>query len=396
MQDCTFLSATRLIVGKDTENETGKWIKEYGGTKVLVHHDSGYVKECGLVDKVIANVKAEGIDVVELGGVVPNPHLSLVYEGIELCRKEKVDFILAVGGGSVIDSAKGIAMGVPYDGDVWDFYMEKDIPTKTVPLGVVLTMAATGSEASNDSVVTNEKEQLKRSCPHDVNRPVFAIENPELTMTLPWFQTASGIVDIMSHSMERYFNDEKTGNDLTDRLCEAIFHTCIDCGLALVKDPNDYDARANLVVAGSLSHNNLTGMGRNQDWSSHLIEHEMSTEFSMTHGAGLAIVFPAWMKYSYKENPEIFLKWATRVMGCSYNYDNPELTILDGIYRTECFFKSLGVPVRFGESHQIKGEVTEDIMKKMTDRIPFGPDGTIGSVKKLNKNDVMEIYKLCK
>lgn len=394
MLDFTFQSATQLIVGKGVENQTGEWIKRYGGTRVLVHHDSGYVKISGLVDRIVKTIKDAGIEVVELGGVVPNPRLSLVHEGIALCRKEKVDFLLAIGGGSVIDSAKAIGMGVPYAGDVWDFFIKKEIPVKALPLGVVITIAATGSELSNDTVITNEQNNLKRPCPYDINRPVFAIENPELTMTLPPFQTFSGVVDIFSHSMERYFNDQTGGNELTDRLAEAIFLTCMDCGRVLMDDPNDYAARANLMVAASLSHNGLTGMGRTADWASHLIEHELSGEFDVTHGAGMAVIIPAWMKHVYKDNPGIFLKWATRVMGVSYDYEKPERTIVEAIYRLECFFKSMGMPIRISELKEIKVEVTEAIMRKMAERAPFGEDGTIGALKKLNADDIAEIYRL--
>ncbi|MEM5780588.1 MAG: iron-containing alcohol dehydrogenase, partial [Lawsonibacter sp.] len=233
MNDFTFLSPTRLIVGHNVEDQTGEWIKKYGGHKVLVHHDSMYCKTSGLVDRIIEHIQAAGLETVELGGVVPNPHLDLVYKGIDLCRREQVDFLLAIGGGSVIDSTKAIAMGLKYDGDVWDLFAEDNsVPRgveteRCMPVGVVLTIAATGSECSNSCVITKTDEQLKRFCDNDLHRPVFAIENPELTASLPRFQTACGVIDVMSHSMERYFSDEPSGNELTDRMCEAIFHTCM-------------------------------------------------------------------------------------------------------------------------------------------------------------------------
>ena len=401
MFDFNFVSPTRLVVGKDTHLQTGALIAGYGGTKVLVHHDSGYVKTSGLVDTIIENIHAAGLETVELGGVVPNPRLDLVYEGIDLCRKEGVDFILAIGGGSTIDSAKAIAIGVKYDGDVWDMFIEDDGIVRAVetqpcmPLGVVLTIAATGSEASNSCVITKEDENLKRFCDNDLHRPVFAIENPELTMSLPAFQTACGVVDIMSHSFERYFVREKGGNELTDRLCEAIFHTCMTCGRILMENPRDYDARANIMVASTLSHNGLTGMGRVGDWSSHMIEHELSGEFDVTHGAGLAVITPAWMKYVYRENPEIFLKWATRVMGVAYDFENPERTILQAIAQLEAFFVSLGLPVRLSQMPDV-GVIDEETMWRMARRVRIAnaEDGSIGGIKHLKAQDIVQIFKL--
>ena len=398
MRDFDFLCPTQLIVGKDTEMQTGKWVKNYGGTRVLVHHDSGYAKQSGLVDKVMKSITDEGLTVFELGGVVPNPRLSKIYEGIELGKKEKIDFIIAVGGGSVIDSAKGIGLGIPFDGDVWDFYLEIDgkwkaVPEKAVPKGIVLTMPASGSEASFSSVVTKQDELLKRFCDNELNRPLFAIENPELTMSLSKFQTACGILDIMSHSIERYFTKDK-GNELTDRLCEAIFITCMNCGRVLLDNPEDYDARASIMVAGSLSHNGLTGMGRQDDWASHFLEHELSGEFDVTHGVGLAVIIPAWMKYVYKENEEIFVKFATRVMGCDLDYDNPERTILEGISRFELFIQTLGLETTMSKIKDMP-EVSEEAMWKMARRVRVNNDvGTIGWLKKLSHQDMVNIYKL--
>ena len=403
MTDFTFLSPTRLIVGRKAEEQTGAWIKRYGGHKVLVHHDSGYCKSSGLVDKIIAVIHDAGLETVELGGVVPNPHLSLVYEGIELCRRTGVDFLLAVGGGSVIDSAKAIAMGLKFQGDVWDLFAAnqngeaKAVETEPcMPVGVVLTIAATGSEASNSCVITKADEQLKRFCDNDLHRPVFAIENPELTMSLPKFQTACGVIDIMSHSMERYFTCEQSGNELTDRLCEAVFHTCMDCGRKLMDDPNDYDARASIMVASTISHNGITGMGRknNGDWSSHFIEHELSGEYNVTHGAGLAVIIPAWMKYVYEENMPIFLKWATRVMGVSCDFDKPKLTVLEAIRRLEDYFHFLGIPTTMHEMPDV-GIVPEEIMWKMARRVRItNEDGTVGGLKRLNTEDIVNIFRL--
>ena len=402
MNDFTFLSPTRLIVGRGVEKQTGEWIKKYGGHKVLVHHDSMYCKNSGLVDEIMENIRNAGLGVVELGGVVPNPHLDLVYRGIELCRKEGIDFLLAVGGGSVIDSAKAIGMGLKYEGDVWDLFVEDKGVTRGIervpcmPVGVVLTIAATGSESSNSCVITKADEQLKRFCDNDLHRPVFALENPELTMSLPRFQTACGIIDVMSHSLERYFCSEPNGNELTDRMCEAIFHTCMDCGRRLMENPEDYDARANIMVASSLSHNGLTGIGRanNGDWSSHFIEHELSGEYNVTHGAGLAVIMPAWMKYVYKENVTMFLKWATRVMGVSYDFQQPQQTILEAIRRLENYFRFLGIPTTMKEMPDV-GMVPEEIMYKMAKRVRItNEDGTVGGLKHLNTEDIVNIFKL--
>ena len=402
MNNFCFLSPTKLIVGKDTELQTGKAIKQAGGSRVLVHHSGGHVKKSGLLDRVLNSLKEEGLEYFELDGVVPNPRLSLVYKGIELCRKEKVVFILAIGGGSVIDSSKAIAMGLPYEGDVWEFFIEDngvvhDVPTKSTPIGVVLTIAATGSEASNSCVITNEKEKLKRFCDNDINRPVFAIENPELTMSLPPFQTACSIVDIMSHSFERYFTPEKGGNELSDRLCEAIFLTCMSCAEALLENPRDYDARANIMVASTLSHNGLTGIGRSGDWSSHFIEHELSGEYDVTHGAGLAVITPAWMKYVWRDNPEIFMKWATRVMGICPEGKSQEQVVLEAVAALEVFFNKLGLPTKMSEMPEIKGEVTEEAMLRMAKRVRItNNDGTVGGLKKLNTEDIVNIFKLAK
>ena len=402
MNDFTFLSPTKLIVGHGVENSTGEWIKAYGGTKALLHYGGNSCKRSGLFNRVVDSLKKNNIEYVELGGVVPNPHLDLVYQGIELCKMENVDFILAIGGGSVIDSAKAIAMGLKYNGDVWDLFAEDNsIPRgretqPCMPVGVVLMIAATGSEASNSCVITKVDEQLRRFCDNDFHRPVFAIENPELTMTLPPFQTACGIIDIMSHSMERYFTDEPTGNDLTDHLCEAIFKTCMECARKLQANPNDYDARASIMVASTLSHNGLTGLGRHNggDWCSHFIEHELSGEYNVTHGAGLAVITPAWMKYVYKHNIPMFLKWATRVMGVEYDYDNPDLTILEAISRLEAFFRSLGIPTTLKEMPDV-GVVSEEIMYKMAKRVRItNPDGTVGTLMKLSTEDIVNIFKL--
>ena len=400
MNDFSFLSPTRIVFGRGTEKGVGELIRREGGTKVLLHHSAGHAKRSGLIDRVKESLNAAGIAYVELEGVVPNPRLELVREGIELCRNNGVDFILAVGGGSVIDSCKGIAMGVPYEGDVWDFFIEdkglvRAVPEASMPIGVILTIAATGSEASNSCVLSKMDENLKRFCDNDINRPRFAIENPELTMSLPKFQTACSIVDIMSHSFERYFTPEKDGNELTDRLCEAVFLTCMSCGRVLMERPKDYDARANIMLASSLSHNGLTGMGRTGDWSSHFIEHELSGDYDVTHGAGLAVITPAWMKYVWKENPGQFIKWATRVMGVSAEQKSEEEIIREAIARLEDFFTELGLATRLHDMPEIKAPLNEGDMRRMAARVRItNSDGTVGGLKHLTADDIVNILKL--
>ncbi len=400
MLDSSFLSPTEIVIGRNSVERTAELVKKYGGTKVLVHHDSTYIKECGFVDKVIDQLKEAGLAVTELGGVVPNPRLDLVYEGIDLCRENGVDFLLAIGGGSVIDSAKAIALGVPYDGDVWDFFGEKDggykVPEKSMPIGVIVTIASTGSEASNSCVISKEEGDicLKRFCDNNINRPVFAIENPELTFTVPPFQTACGAVDIMSHSMERYFTPEKENMELTDRLCEAIFFTCMHCARILRDEPDNYDARASIMLAATLSHNDLTGIGRSGDWACHPIEHELSGEYNVTHGAGIAVITLAWMKYVYKDAEPLFLKWATRVMGIQMDYEKPERTILQAIDALENFYRYIGVPVRLRELRGVEN-IDEDVMWKMARRVRSGrEDKTVGCIRRLGTEDIVNIFKL--
>lgn len=296
MENFRFYAPTYFAFGKDSEKSTGELVKRFGGTKVLIHYGGGSVKKNGVLDAVTEALEAEGIAFIELGGVMPNPRSGLVYEGIELCRKEGVDFILAVGGGSAIDSAKAIAAGVPYDGDFWDYY-SKGIPVNhAVPVGTVLTIAAAGSEGSPDTVITYEEGMLKRGASGEALRPKFSILNPEYTCTLPPYQTACGITDIMIHVCERYFTNTKDV-EITDRLCEAVMKTMIEESPKVIADPGNYQARANIMWAGMVAHNNICGVGRQQDWASHDIEHELSALYDCAHGAGLAVVAPAWMAF---------------------------------------------------------------------------------------------------
>jgi hypothetical protein len=387
MNNFSFQNTTRIIFGKGTENSVGAEVRKYS-KKVLLHYGGGSIKKSGLYDKVISSLKAEGIDYIELGGVQPNPRLSLVYEGIELCRKNGIDFILAVGGGSVIDSAKGIAVGMCYEGDVWDLYTRKGYADRALPIGVILTIPAAGSESSGASVVTKEEGQLKRDIGYDFLRPQFAILDPELCFTLPAYQVACGAADIMAHIMERYFTN--TPNvELTDRLSEATLTTVINNVPAVLAKPDDYDAFAEIMWAGTFAHNDLLGTGREQDWASHNIEHELSGIYDIAHGAGLAIIFPAWMKYVYKQNINRFVQFAARVWKVEQDFQNPEKTALEGIARIEAFFRSIGLPVRLSEAG-----IGEDRFEEMAEKC--AGSGTIGGFMKLRKDDIVNIYRLAR
>ncbi len=387
MNNFTFQNTTRIIFGKGTENKAGKETAKYS-SKVLLHYGSGSIKKTGLYDRIVKSLEDAGVEYIELGGVKPNPRLSLIYEGIELCRKNGIDFILAVGGGSVIDSAKGIAAGVCYDGDVWDLYIGKDRTDKALPIGVVLTIPAAGSESSGASVVTKEEGQFKRDIGYDFLRPRFAILNPEVCFTLPAYQVACGATDIMAHIMERYFTNTPDV-ELTDRLSEATMTTIINNVPAVLANPNDYNAFAEIMWAGTFAHNDLLGTGREEDWASHNIEHELSGIYDIAHGAGLAIIIPAWMKYVYKVNVSRFVQFAVRVWKVEQDFHDPEKTALEGIAKLEAFFRSMGLPTRLGDLG-----ITEERFEEMAEKC--AESGKIGGFKKLDKNDIINIYKLAR
>ncbi len=389
MENFTFYSPTYFVFGKDEENSAGRYVKRFGGSKVLIHYGGGSVVRSGLLDRVKAALNAEGIGYVELGGVKPNPRSELVYEGIELCHSQKVDFVLAVGGGSTIDSAKAIAAGVLYDGDFWDFY--KGMPVeKALPIGTILTIAAAGSEGSPDSVITLEDGIFKRGASGEGLRPKFSILNPALTQTLPPFQTAAGVTDIMAHLFERYFTNT-ADVETTDRVIEGLLMSMIHEAPKVIKNPNDYNARANIMWAGMLAHNNCCGVGRSQDWASHDIEHELSAIYDCAHGAGLAVVFPAWMTYNIKHNAMRFAQLASRVWGCPMDFSNPESTALAGIEALRSFLKSIGMPSNFAEL----GAKEEDIPHMAhTCCYGNGRSGSVGGFVKLGESDVANIYKL--
>ena len=389
MENFNYYTPTRVVFGRGTESETGTLVKDQGCGKVLVHYGGGSVVRSGLLDRVYRSLDEAGISYVSLGGVVPNPRLSLVYEGIELCRKEGVDFILAVGGGSVIDSAKAIGYGLANEGDVWDFYEGKRMPSGCMPIGVVLTISAAGSEMSNSSVITNENGWLKRGCNTDYGRVKFAVMNPEITMTLPKYQTASGCVDIMMHTMERYFNQSEN-MELTDGISEHLIRTVMRNAKILMDEPDNYDARAEVMWAGSLSHNGLTGCGTDGgDWASHQLEHELGGMFDVAHGAGLAAVWGSWARYVLDARPARFAQFAVNVMGVEPGADDTE-TALKGIAAMEEFYRSIEMPVCVKD---MGIEMTEEQMQELAEKCSFFGERTIGCVKKLNKDDIYQIYK---
>ena len=389
MNNFTFYAPTYFAFGKDTENDTGKYVKCFGGSKVLVHFGGGSVVRSGLLDRVKKSLENEGIAYVELGGVKPNPRSGLVYEGIDLCRRKGVDFVLAVGGGSTIDSAKAIAAGVPYDGDFWDFYQGKLVDT-ALPIGTVLTIAAAGSEGSPDSVITYEDGMFKRGATGEGLRPKFTILNPALTQTLPPYQTACGVTDIMAHLYERYLTNT-TDVECTDRVIEALMLTMINEAPKVMADPNDYQARANIMWAGMMAHNNCCGVGRTQDWASHDIEHELSAIYDCAHGAGLAVVMPAVFTYNMNHNVMRFAQAAVRVWGCQMDFEHPERTAKAGIEALRSFLISIGMPKNFAEL----GAKEEDI-ERMAHCACHGDarTGSIGGFVSLNQQDVENIYRL--
>lgn len=387
MLDFNYYSPTRVIFGKKSEEQVGELCAKYG-KKVLLHYGGGSIKKNGVYDKVVQSLTENNLQIVELPGVHPNPRLSLVYDGIKMCREENIDFILAVGGGSVIDSAKAIAAGVKSSHDVWDYYLGKAGALKdALPIGVVLTIPAAGSETGGGTVLTNEDGQLKRSFGAEVLCPKFAIMNPKFTFTLPAYQTACGVADILAHLMERYFV-QTDSVDFTDRMIEATYRTVLFNAPVVMKKADDYAGRAEIMWAGTIAHNGLLDTGRGGDWASHGIEHELSGIYDIAHGAGLSIIFPAWMKYVYKENIDRFVQFAVRIFDVDLTFCNREKIVLEGISRMENFFKSLGLPTRLSDTN-----IGEDRLREMADKC-VAKGQTIGGFMKLSSDDVYEIYKL--
>jgi len=387
MQNFTFQNGTEIVFGKGVEEKTGEKVKQFSD-RALFLYGQGSIKEYGIYEGVVSSLEESGIETVELGGVQPNPRLELVKKGIDICESNDLDFILAVGGGSVIDTAKAVAIGVPYEGEVWDFYESDRTIEQALPVGTVLTIPAAGSESSDGSVITKEEGGYKRAVGSEKIRPQFAILNPEFTYTLPDFQTAAGAADIMSHVMERYFTNEPNV-DFTDRLGEGTLKTIIENTPKAIEHPESYGPRSQIMWASTVAHNDLLGTGREEDWASHKIEHELSGMFDVTHGAGLAITFPAWMKYNYQKNVERFAQFAVRVWNVDPDFFSPEETALQGIHELEEFYESIGLPTRLQD---LEEEISEDEMKEMAAKCT--EDGPVGNFVELDETDVLKIYKL--
>lgn len=393
MHNFNFYAPTEVVFGKNAEAQTGPMVKKYGATKVLLHYGSGSVVRNGLLGRIKESLENAGVAYVELGGVVPNPHLDKVYEGIALAKQEKVDFILAVGGGSTIDSSKAIAYGLAEpEYDVWELYAHTRKAKACLPVASVLTIAAAGSEMSNSSVITKADTNDKRAYDDDLARPKFAIMNPELTATLPDYQTMSGCTDIMMHTMERYFT--QGGNmEITDSLAEGLLRTVIANAKILHKDPTNYEARAEVMWASSLAHNGLTGCGNDGgDWASHMLEHEMGGMFDVTHGAGLAAVWPSWARYVYKNDLDRFVRYAKYVMGVDGEGTDEEIAV-KGIEAMEEFYHCIGMPINMSE---LGIHPTPEQIEEMADRCEKATGGSIGSARKLFKQDMVEIYTMAK
>ena len=393
MKDFIYYAPTEVVFGRESEEKVAQLIKKYGGTKVLVHYGGKSAQKSGLLPKICDLLTQGGVSYVLLGGVVPNPRLSLVHQGIELCRKEGVDFILAVGGGSVIDSAKAIAYGVPYSGEVWDFYLGKATPTAMLPVASVLTIPAAGSEMSEASVITNDDGDVKIGYSNTLARPKFAIMNPERTFTLPPYQTAAGVTDMMMHTMERYFSKDDD-MDVTTDIAEACLRSMRNAVTFVLDNPSNYRYRAQIMWAGSLMHNGLTGCGVSDDWATHQLEHELSGMFDVTHGAGLSAVWPSWARYVMDANLSRFVRFAVNVMDVPNDFTDPQGTAERGIQAMEQFYHRIGMPINIKEL--IGREVTDDEIKEMVRKCSRDYQRTCGCLKILAAEDMEKIYRMAK
>ena len=393
MNNFEYCVPSRVIFGRDTQKRAGELIKEYGFRKVMIHYGGGSVKRSGLLDQVTASLREAGIEMVLFGGVQANPTLSKALEGMEICRRESVDFILAVGGGSVIDSAKCIADGAPNpEIDPWKFFMKEAVPPKALPHGNILTLSASGSETSQSCVITNEENGLKRGFNCPAHRPLFAVCNPELTFTVSRFQTGCGTVDILMHTLERYLGGTTKDTALTDRIAEGLMKAVIEAGTAADLNPEDYEARATLMWAGSLSHNDLTGLGREVMMTVHQLEHELSGKYpEVAHGAGLSALFCSWARYVCRDDPMRFAQLAVRVWDVEMNFENPLKTALDGIQRIEDYFKSLNMPVRLSE---LAADVKEADFDEMAEKCTNFGRRVLPGIRELGKREMMEIYRM--
>lgn len=393
MNNFEYCVPTKVIFGRDTQKRAGEIIREYGFRKVMIHYGGGSVKRSGLLDQVTASLEKAGIETILFGGVQANPTLSKALEGMEICRRENVDFILAVGGGSVIDSAKCIADGTPNpEIDPWKYFMKEAVPPKALPHGNILTLSASGSETSQSCVITNEENGLKRGFNCPTHRPLFAVCNPELTFTVNRFQTGCGTVDILMHTLERYLGGTTKDTALTDRIAEGLMKAVIEAGTAVDLNPEDYEARATLMWAGSLSHNDLTGLGREVMMTVHQLEHELSGKYpEVAHGAGLSALFCSWARYVCGDDPMRFAQLAVRVWDVEMNFENPLKTALDGIQRMEDYFKSLNMPVRLTE---LEADVKEEDFDEMAEKCTNFGRRVLPGIRELGKHEMMDIYRM--
>ena len=391
IKDFNYYAPTRVVFGRNSEEQLAGLVKAYGGTKVLIHYGGGSARRSGLLDKVSRLLDDAGIGHVELGGVVPNPLLSLVYDGIDLCRREGVDFILAVGGGSVIDSAKAIGYGAGYEGDVWDFWEGRAVPQACLPIGVVLTIPAAGSEMSSSCVITRDEGLVKRGINSDLCRARFAIMNPERTFTLPEYQTAAGATDIMMHTMERYFTSEQDMT-LTDSMAEALMRTVKDSVFEVLRNPEDYRHRAQIMWAGSLSHNNLMECGLGKDFATHRLEHELSAVYGVTHGAGLAAIWPSWARMVMPKHVSRFVQFAVNVMGVSNDFTDPEGTAERGIEAMERFYRAINMPTCLSEL--LGRTISDDEIGVLVDKCSRGKTITVGSLEVLGTEEMAQVYRM--
>ena len=394
MKDFNYYAPTEVVFGEQSEEQVAALVKKYGGTKVLVHYGGKSAERSGLLDKICGLLTEGGIPFLKLGGVVPNPRLSLAKQGIELCRQENIDFILAVGGGSVIDSAKCIAYGVCMEDDVWDLYLGKaEAPKTMLPVASVLTIPAAGSEMSEASVITNENGDIKIGYSNNMSRPKFAIMNPRRTMTLPPYQAAAGVTDMMMHTMERYFTHDDD-MDVTTDIAEALLRSMKNAIFAVLKNPEDYRYRAQIMWAGSVMHNGLTGCGQKDDWATHQLEHELSAMFDVTHGAGLAAVWPSWARYVMHENLSRFVRFAVNVMDVPNDFSDSEGTALKGIEAMERFYHAIGMPINIKEL--IGKDITDEEIKEMVRKCSRDYQRTCGSFKVLQAEDMEAIYRMAR
>ena len=394
MKDFNYYAPTEVAFGEHAEEQVASMVRKYGGTKVLVHYGGQSAVRSGLLDKICGLLQDDGIDLVKLGGVVPNPRLSLVHKGIALCLREGVDFILAVGGGSVIDSGKAIAMGVANpDAEVWDYYLGKAEMRQALPVASVLTIPAAGSEMSEASVITNEDGDVKLGYSSNILRPKFAIMNPRRTFTLPPYQTAAGVTDMMMHTMERYFTKDDD-MDLTTDLAEAVLRRMKTAVFAVLRNPEDYRQRVQIMWGGSVAHWGLTGCGISDDWATHQLEHELSGMFDVTHGAGLAAIWPSWARYVMHENLSRFVRFAVNVMDVPNDFTDPEATALQGIEAMERFYHAIGMPVNIKEL--IGRDITDDEIREMARKCSRDNTATCGCLKVLKYEDMEAIYRMAR